>query len=57
MTITVKAYRLDTGAHLPHLDAVFSSEVAARADALAKNCRAHTPFFFLVRCQETRDDT
>lgn len=26
MTITVKAYRLDTGAHSPHLDAVFASE-------------------------------
>ena len=47
--LTVKTYRLDNGAHLPHLDAVFASETAARADALAKNCKAHTPFFFLVR--------
>lgn len=46
---TVKAYHLDTGAHLPHLDAVFASETVARAEALAKNCKAHTPFFFLVR--------
>jgi hypothetical protein len=48
MTFTVKAYRVDNGQHIAHLDVCFTDEAAARADALAKNCKAYTPFFFTV---------
>lgn len=48
MNFTVKAYRADNGQHIAHLDAQFDSEAAARADALAKNCKAFTPFFYSV---------
>ena len=49
MTFTVKAYRVDNGQHIAHLDVQFDSEAAARADALAKNCKAFTPFFYSVK--------
>jgi hypothetical protein len=44
----VKAYRVDNGQHIAHLDVQFADESSARADALAKNCKAYTPFFFTV---------
>jgi hypothetical protein len=46
MTFTVKAHR--NGQHIAHLDARFDNEAAARVDALAKNCKAFTPFFYTV---------
>ena len=49
MTFTVHAYRADTGEHIDHLDRTFDNIVEAQAHALASNCKAFTPFFFLVR--------
>jgi hypothetical protein len=45
----VSAYRSDTGAHIAHLDRKFANAVDARAFALAANCKAFTPFYFIAR--------
>ena len=49
MTYIVRTYRTDTGEHIAHLDRTFATLEAARADALAANCKAYTPFFSLAR--------
>lgn len=49
MTFLVRTYRVDTGAHVAHLDRWFNTVAAARGHALASNCKAHTPFIHTVR--------
>ena len=46
---TVSAYRADTGQHIAHLDRKFATAAEARAYALAANCKAFTPFYFIAR--------
>lgn len=47
--MTVYVYRTDTGAHIAHLDRTFATAADARAYALAANCKAFTPFYFIAR--------
>jgi hypothetical protein len=49
MTYLVLTYRVDTGAHLAHLDRWFGTAAEARDHALWVNCKAHTPFICTVR--------
>ena len=47
--MTVFTYRVDTGAHIAHLDRTFATAAEARDYALAANCKAFTPFYFIAR--------
>jgi len=47
--MTVFTYRADTGQHIAHLDRTFATADEARAYALAANCKAFTPFYFIAR--------
>jgi hypothetical protein len=49
MTHTTQTYRVDTGAHIAHLDRAFASAEAASAHALAANCKPFTPFITIAR--------
>jgi hypothetical protein len=49
MTHTVYVYRIDTGARIAHLDRTFDTASEARSYALAANCKAFTPFYFIAR--------
>ena len=46
---TVRTYRVDNGEHIAHLDRDFDSVDAAKAHALAANCKAFTPFISIVK--------
>ncbi len=46
-TYTTRTYR--DGKHLAHLDRTFDTLDAALADAIAKNCKAYSPFFSVAR--------
>ena len=54
--MTVFTYRVDTGAHIAHLDRTFATAAEARDYALAANCKAFTPFYFIARETAARYD-
>jgi len=45
----VQAYRADTGEHITHLDRAYDNEATAKRMALAGNCKAYSPFFYVAR--------
>lgn len=47
--MTVCVYRTDTGARVAHLDRTFDTGAQARAWAIAANCKAYSPFYYIVR--------